>query len=171
MAPRRLSPISMGESRGHVTVTISSGEKSLTNLSKQPKVHATARLPLSKALSPKNVLELQPYLNGVLERLIEKFKVYAETGQVGSARAVVVVDASTSTLLGTSTVVQKVYLPKLFRSFQFENQNKHQLESTSMCGRKQCQQNGGEMGSPSIQPADSKIAFERLCRENQRTTE
>lgn len=59
------------------------GEKALINLSLQPKQHAIGRKPYSEALSPKAVLELQPYLEAVIERKILKFEGLADSGQVG----------------------------------------------------------------------------------------
>jgi len=124
-------------------------------MSQEPKAHATARMPLSKALSPRNVLELQPFLDDVLERLIVKFEGYAETGQVGvrvsGAGAVGVVDAST--LLGDSSFAQIVHLPNFF---------------LVICGRKQCVCPKGEMAEYKVS-GNSTVVFERLCRENQRT--
>ena len=59
------------------------GEKALINLSVQPKLHAIGRKPLSEALSPKAVLELQSNLNAVLEKLVLRLEGFAESGQVG----------------------------------------------------------------------------------------
>ncbi len=64
-------------------VPIGSGEKSLLNLSEHPEQHATGRKPLSKALSPKSILELQPNVNAILEQLVLKLQGFAESGQVG----------------------------------------------------------------------------------------
>lgn len=61
---------------------IGAGGKSLLNLSVQPKVHAMARKPLSEALSPKAVLELQSAVDAVLDKLILRFEGFAESGKV-----------------------------------------------------------------------------------------
>lgn len=66
-----------------VMVPIGPGEKSLVNLSEHPEQHATGRKPLSEALSPKAVLELQPNVNAILEKLILRLEGFAESGQVG----------------------------------------------------------------------------------------
>jgi len=66
-----------------VIMPIGSGEKSLLNLSEQPQQHAIGRKPLSEALSPKAVLELQPNVNAILEKLILRLEGFAKSGEVG----------------------------------------------------------------------------------------
>ena len=61
-----------------------SGKKALVNLSLQPELHAIGRKPYSEALSPKAVLELQPYLETVVNRKILKLEGLARGDQVSS---------------------------------------------------------------------------------------
>eukprot|EP00903_Cladosiphon_okamuranus_P015049 g13922.t1 len=57
------------------------GEKALINLSVQPQLHAISRKPFSKALSPKAVLELQPFLETIIKRKMRKLECLANSGQ------------------------------------------------------------------------------------------
>lgn len=52
-------------------------------MSLQPQLHAIGRKPYSECLSPKAVLELQPYLETVVRRKLLKFESFAKSGQVG----------------------------------------------------------------------------------------
>ena len=53
-------------------------------MSEQPKLHAIGRRPYSDALSPKAVLELQPFMEAVVQRKMLKFGDLAKTGRVGA---------------------------------------------------------------------------------------
>eukprot|EP00903_Cladosiphon_okamuranus_P015051 g13924.t1 len=57
------------------------GEKALNNLSVQPQLHGAVRKICSKALSPKAVVGLQPFVETVVKRKMLKFERLANSGQ------------------------------------------------------------------------------------------
>lgn len=63
---------------------VESGHKALSNLSEQPRLHTIGRKPYVDALSPKGVLELQPFLETVIKGKIRKLEDLARSGEVGA---------------------------------------------------------------------------------------